>query len=75
MERKKHFIWLDRYLWAFQKFYLIDSFRLLKVEYVLVKYLFEFGFSCPLSYLVMDGAGNKCKTGVEAMNERVYEIC
>ena len=48
------------------------SVRLLNV---LVKSLFESGSSCPLSCLVMDAAGNKWKTGIEVMNERVYEIC
>ena len=47
----------------------------LKVKYVLVKSFFEPGYRCPLSYLVMDGAGNKWKTNVEIMNERLYEIC
>ena len=37
--------------------------------------LFESRSSCPLSFLVMDGAGNKWKAGVEVMNESVYDIC
>ena len=46
----------------------------LRVEYDLIMSLFESGSSCPLSYLVMDGAGNKWNTGVDIMNDRFNKI-
>ena len=50
------------------------SVRFLKVEYVLVKSLIESGSSRPLSYLVMDGAGNNWKTGVDVMSELMKSV-
>ena len=50
------------------------SVSFLKVEYVLVKPLFESGSRCPLSYHAVDGAGSKRKTSVEIMNKRIKKI-